>query len=273
MTALTCTGLHVTVAEHIAQMRLNRPEKANALNKTLWFEIGDAFRWVDQTDDIRVAVLSGAGKYFCAGIDFELLSSTFAEVNALNPGRREERLRRSILELQGAFTALENCRKPVLAAVHGLCIGAGLDLIAACDMRYASAEARFSLREVDLGIVADVGGLQRLPYLIGEGQVREMAFTGREVTASEAQQMGLINKVFDTPEQLLEGMQAVAKNIAAKSPLTVRGIKEVMNYNRDHGIASGLNFVATWNAAMLLSEDSQEAVTAAIQKRGPQFKD
>ncbi|MEZ5585034.1 MAG: enoyl-CoA hydratase-related protein [Candidatus Competibacteraceae bacterium] len=175
--------------------------------------------------------------------------------------------------MQAAFTAVETCRKPVLAAVHGLCIGAGLDLIAACDMRYASAEAQFSLKEVDLGIVADIGSLQRLPRLIGEGLVRELAFTGCDVTATEAQAMGLVNRVFDSPQQLMEGVRDIARNIAAKSPLTVRGIKQIMNYSRDHSVADGLNQVATWNSAMLLSEDSQEAVLAAAQKRTPRFND
>lgn len=265
--------LKVVVADRIAHIQLNRPEKANALNKVLWCEIKNAFEWVDRTDDIRVVILGGAGRYFSSGIDFELLQSVSTEVAAFAPGRKEERLRNIIKEFQAAFSALETCRKPVLAAIHGLCIGAGLDLVAACDMRYASTEARFSLKEVDLGIVADIGSLQRLPYLIGEGSVRELAFTGREVTAIEAKEMGLVNQVFYDPQRMLEGVQAIAKTIAAKSPLTIRGIKEVLNYSRDHSIDSGLNFVATWNAAMLLSEDSQEAVMAAIERRSPQFKD
>ncbi len=265
--------LNVAVAEHIARIELNRPDKANALNGVLWQEIGRVFEWADRSSEVRVAVLSGAGKYFSAGIDFELVQSILAEVGRLEPGRREERLHSLILELQTAFNALERCRKPVLAAIHGLCIGGALDLVAACDMRYASAEARFALKEVDLGMVADIGSLQRLPYLIGEGQVRELAFTGREFSATEAMQLGLVNRVFDSREQLLEGVETIAATIAAKSPLTVRGIKQVMNYNRDHTIASGLNFVATWNAAMLLSEETQEAVLATMQKRAPRFKD
>ena len=271
MEAFSC--LEVTITDHVAYLQLNRPQKANALNGVLWQEIQQAFTWLDQADEVRVVILSGAGKYFSSGIDFELLQAVFTEVGALTAGRKEERLRRIILEMQAAFTALETCRKPVLAAVHGLCIGAGLDLIAACDMRYASAEATFSLKEVDLGIVADIGSLQRLPYLIGEGQVRELAFTGREFNAAEAQQMGLVNQVFTDVHQLRNGVQTIARRIAAKSPLTIRGIKEIMNFNRDHSIASGLTYVATWNAAMLLSEDSQEAITAVMQKRDPQFKD
>jgi enoyl-CoA hydratase len=162
MNAFTC--LEVRVTDHIAHIQLNRPEKVNAINGILWREIGGAFAWADRTPEVRVVVLSGAGNYFSAGIDFDLVQTILAEVGQLEPGRREERLRCLIVELQTAFNALEHCRKPVLAAIHGLCIGGALDLVAACDMRYASAEARFALKEVDLGMVADIGSLQRLPY-------------------------------------------------------------------------------------------------------------
>ncbi|MCU0809252.1 MAG: crotonase/enoyl-CoA hydratase family protein [Candidatus Contendobacter sp.] len=271
MPEFTC--LTVTLADAIAWIELNRPDKANALNGTLWREIGEVFRWVDETPEARVAILSGAGRHFCSGIDFELMGQVLGAVEELGPGRKEERLRRTILELQAAFTALETCRKPVLAAIHGLCIGGGLDLIAACDLRYATADAAFSVKEVDLAIIADVGSLHRLPYLIGEGQLRELAFTARPFDAAEAQAMGLVSRVFADAGQLRDGVQAIAASIAAKSPLTVRGIKQVLNHGREHGVASGLDYVATWNAAMLLSDDTREAITAAIQKRQPQFKD
>jgi len=271
MPELRCLNLTLTGA--IARIELNRPTKANALNGALWREIGEACRWVDETPAARVAILSGAGRHFCAGIDFELMNELLAEVKALSPGQREEHLRRIILGLQAALTALETCRKPVLAAIQGLCIGGGLDLIAACDLRYASADAAFSLKEVDLAIVADVGSLQRLPHLIGEGQVRELAFTARQFDAAEAQAMGLINRVYPDSDALWDGVQAIAATIAAKSPLAVRGIKQALNYGRDHRVADGLEQVATWNAAMLLSADTQEAITAAMQKRPAQFAD
>ncbi len=271
MPEFTC--LTVTLADAIAQIELNRPDKANALNGTLWREISEVFRWVDETPEARVAILSGAGRHFCSGIDFELMGEVLDSVEELGPGRREERLRRTILELQAAFTTLETCRKPVLAAVQGLCIGGGLDLIAACDLRYAAANAAFSLKEVDLAIIADVGSLQRLPYLIGEGRLRELAFTARQFDAAEAQAMGLVNQVFADAVQLREGVRAIAAAIAAKSPLTVRGVKQILNYGRDHSLADGLDYVATWNSAMLLSDDTREAIAAAMQKRQPHFKD
>ena len=265
--------LNVALKDSIATIELDRPDKANALNGALWREIGDAFRWVDDTPEARVAILSGAGRHFCAGIDFELMGALLAEVETLAPGRREERLRRIIPDLQAAFPALETCRKPVLAAVQGLCVGGGLDLIAACDMRYATADTAFSLKEVDLAIVADVGSLQRLPYLIGEGRLRELAFTARQFDAAEAHAMGLVNRVFPDAAQLRDGVRAIAATIAAKSPLTVRGIKQALNYGRDHGVTDRLHHVATWNAAMLLSDDTREAVAAAMGKRPAKFAD
>ena len=271
MPEFTC--LTVTLTDAIAQIELNRPDKANALNGILWREIGEVFRWVDETPEARVAIFSGAGRHFCAGIDFELMGAVLDEVEELSPGRREERLRRIILNLQAGFTALETCRKPVLVAIQGLCIGGGLDLIAACDLRYAAADAAFSLKEADLAIVADVGSLHRLPYLIGEGRLRELAFTARQFDAAEAQAMGLVSRVFADAAQLREGVRAIAANIAAKSPLMVRGIKQVLNHGRDHSVADGLDYVATWNAAMLLSDDTREAIAAAMQKRQPRFKD
>ena len=271
MPEFTC--LTLTLTDQIARIELNRPDKANALNGTLWREISKACRWIDETPAARVAILSGAGRHFCAGIDFELMGAILDEVQQLSPGRREERLRHIIHDLQAGFTALETCRKPVLAAIQGWCIGGGLDLIAACDVRYASADAAFSLKEADLAIVADVGSLQRLPRLIGEGRVRELAFTARQFDAAEAQAMGLVSRVYADAAELRDGVQAIAAGIAAKSPLTVRGIKQVLNYGRDHGVADGLEYVATWNAAMLLSDDTREAITAAMQKRPPKFAD
>ena len=265
--------LTVNLSDQVAWIELNRPDKANALNGPLWREIGAAFRWVDDTPEVRVAVLSGAGRHFCAGIDCELMGEVLDAVETRGPGRKEEQLRRAILDLQASFTALEQCRKPVLAAVQGLCIGGGLDLIAACDMRYASAEAAFSLKEADLAIIADVGSLQRLPQVIGAGRVRELAFTARQFDAAEAQAMGLVNRVYADAAQLRDAVRAIALSIAAKSPLTVRGIKQVLNYSRDHSVADGLDYVATWNAAMLLSDDTREAITAAMQKRQPRFQD
>jgi enoyl-CoA hydratase len=226
------------------------------MNAPMWQELRRAFEWIDATPAARVAILEGEGRHFTAGIDLQMMAGLLPQVHDDCDGRAREKLRRLILDLQDTLTSLERCRKPVLAAVHGACVGGGIDLVCCADVRYASADARFTVKEIDLGMVADVGTLQRLPKIVGaQGWVRELAYTGREVGAAEAQAVGLVTRVFDTREALHAGVREVAARIAAKSPLAIRGVKEMLNYSRDHSVADGLNQVATWNAAMLLSED------------------
>jgi enoyl-CoA hydratase/carnithine racemase len=186
--------------------------------------------------------------------------------------QQNERLRRLILDLQDTVSTIARCSKPVIAAIHGACVGGGLDIASACDIRYAATGSKFSIKEVDLAIVADLGSLQRLPRIISPAQVAELAFTGRALSAEEALQAGLISKVLESEEALLTYTREVASIIAAKSPLTIRGIKQVLAYSLTHSIEEGLQHVATWNSATLLSADLQEAVTAQIQKRSPQFR-
>ncbi len=265
--------LSTSLEDGIAIVRMNRPDKANAMNLTMWHELRSAFAWVDQTPEARVAVLEGEGKSFTSGIDLQMMMGLAAQIHDDCDARTRESLRRVILDLQDCLSSLERCRKPVLAAVHGACIGGGIDLIACADMRYCSSDAFFSIKEIDIGMCADVGTLQRLPKLIGEGMVRELAYTARRVEADEAHAIGLVNRVFASPEALREGVRAIAATIAAKSPLAVRGTKEMINYARDHSVADGLNYIATWNAAMLMSNDLQEAMMANMGKRAALFKD
>ena len=218
-------------------------------------------------------LLTGAGKNFCSGIDLSLLANVQAVVDHADPARSHERLRRLILDMQDCLSSVERCRKPVIAAIQGACIGAGVDLVTCCDMRYGAADAQFSVREIDFGMVADVGTLQRLPRLVSDGIARELAFSGRTLDAGEAKEIGLVNRVFETHEALQEGVKKVARSIAGKSPLAVRGTKEMLNYGRDHSVADGLNYVATWNAAMLMSADLSEAMGALREKRVPKFQD
>lgn len=267
------TALTLSLEQGIAEVRLNRPDKSNAMNEAMWQEIRQAFEWVDTTPAARVAILSGAGKNFCAGIDLAMLASIQQRIAHPDGARSREALRRLILDLQDCLSALERCRKPVLAAIQGACIGGALDLVTCCDMRYATPDAIFSIREIDLGMVADVGTLQRLPGLIGEGMSRELAYTGRNLNAAEAENIGLINRTFANQEALSSGVRKLARDIAAKSPLATRGLKEVMNYSRDHSVADGLDFVATWNAGVLLSGDLNECIAAQREKRTPQFPD
>jgi enoyl-CoA hydratase len=189
-------------------------------------------------------------------------------------GRARENLRRLILDLQDTLTSLERCRKPVLAAIHGACVGGGIDLSCCADMRYCSADAYFSVKEIDIGMVADVGTLQRLPKLVGnQGWVRELTYTGRRFDAAEAQAQGFVQRVFESREALQAGVRELATQIAAKSPLSIRGAKEMLLYSRDHSVADGLNHIATWNAAMLMSEDLMAAMTAGQTGQAPSFKD
>jgi len=265
--------LIVTLEDHIATVRLNRPEKANAMNAAMWQEIRQAFQWVDATPEARVAVLQGEGRYFTAGIDLQLMMGLGPQIANECDGRTREALRRVILDMQDTLTSLERCRKPVLAAIHGGCIGGGIDLITCADIRYCSADASFTIKEIDIGMTADVGTLQRLPRLVGEGITRELAYTGRTFDAAEARSIGLVNRVFDSREALVAGVREIAATIAAKSPLSIRGTKEMITYARDHSVADGLNYIATWNAAMLMSNDLTEAMTANLAKRTPTFKD
>lgn len=265
--------LELSVNQKIAHIKLNRPEKANALNEKIWNEIKEVFEWIDATSDIRVGLISGNGKHFCGGIDLSLLGQIAQGLPQTEEGRKREKLRQIILKFQSAFTAIEKCSKPIIAAVHSSCIGAGLDLITACDLRYASEDARFILKEIDMGMVADVGTLQRLPHIVGDAFAKEMAYTGRVVSAAEAQAKGLVSHVFPSFETLIEGTQKIASTIAQKSPLAVRGTKEILRYTRDHTVDESLNYIATWNSAMLLTEDLQIAMMAQMEKKQPEFKD
>ena len=264
--------IDVSLRERVAYATLNRPDKANALNREIWSEIGVLARWADETVEVRVLVLRGAGAHFCAGIDFSLLMEVVGEVAGFPEGYKQEALRARIISLQEAFTALERCRKPVIAAIQGACIGGGVDLVSACDIRYATEDAYFSVKEVDLAIVADIGTLQRLPLIIGEGPTRELAMTGRRLEASEALRLGLVTALFKDQETLDAEIVQRAAAMAQKSPLTLRGVKQVMNHCRGKSVAEGLDYVATWNAAMLLSADTQEVITAMGQRRTPNFE-
>jgi enoyl-CoA hydratase len=269
----TLKTIALAQTEHIARVTLNRPDKANAMNAPMWQEIREAMKWVDETQSIRVAIISGNGANFCAGIDLNMMMALAKQIEDPCDARTRENLRRVILDLQDTLTAVERCRKPVIAAIHGACVGGAIDLVSCCDMRYASNDAIFSIKEIDIGMTADVGTLQRMPKIISPAIVRELAYTGRNVDAIEAEKIGLINRAFDSRDALVAGVNGIAASIATKSPLSIRGTKEMINYARDHSVADGLNYIATWNAAMLLSQDLQEAAMANMDKRKPEFRD
>ena len=220
----------IEIEQKIALVSFNRPEKANALHMEAWIELKTVFESLSVSDDVRVIILAGEGKHFCSGIDLELLMSInkFQEI-ACN-GKRSEKVRALILSLQQSITAIEKCSKPVLAAIHNGCIGGGVDIATACDMRYCTDEAYFTIKEIDLGMVADLGTLQRLPKIISPAMAAEMAYTGRKVFGPEAKNIGLVNHCYASKEKLVEGVMQMASAIASKSPLSIRGTKDVLAF-------------------------------------------
>lgn len=235
-------------------------------------DVEQAFRALAEDDTLRAVVVRSEAKGFSYGLD---LRAAFAEMGELFAGggaAERMKLVRTIKRLQGAFDAIEACPVPVIAAVHGWCIGGGVDLIAACDIRIAAGDAVFSVRETKIAIVADLGSLQRLPPIIGQGATRELAFTGKDIDAGRAQSIGLVNQVAEDRAGAWEAAAAMAREIASNPPLTVRGVKQVLDYGADKSVADGLDYVAAWNAAFLASEDLGEAMTAFSTRRPPRYK-
>lgn len=263
----------VSIENNIAQVSFNRPDKANSLNALAWEEMQSIFEMLNETPEVRVIVLTGEGKNFCAGIDLATLMD-LQKYNELScEGRKREKLRGFIFKLQETITAIEKCRKPVLAAIHRACVGGAVDIVSACDMRYCTEDAYFSIKEIDLGLVADIGTLQRLPTILNPGLMAELAYTGRNVMGAEAAQIGLVNSVSPTREAMMEKVMDIARTIAAKSPLCIRGTKEMLLYKRDHTVDESLNYMVAWNASMLLSDDLTESFAAFMEKRQPVYKD
>jgi enoyl-CoA hydratase/carnithine racemase len=252
----------------VTRLVLNRPEKRNAMDIPFFTELAHAFSKFDEDPEVRVVLIQGEGKSFSAGLDLEalpaLVQSTAADAR--------ERLRLIILQAQASMNALEACRKPVIAAAHGACIGGAVDLLSACDIRFASRDAVFAVRETKMAMVADLGTLQRMPFIVGEGWFRELALSGRNFTAEEALRMNFITRLCeDLPSLYLEA-GSLAAEIAACAPLAVQGAKDVIRFNRSHGPQAGLEYVAQKNAALLMSEDLLEAAQAFMEKRPPRFK-
>ncbi len=256
----------------VAWVYLNRPDKKNAMNPPAWREPLPIFEDLDNDDDIRTVVLSGNGPCFSTGID---LMSMAAELPELMDGTQKGGVKRSLLhkirKLQNAMSCIEWCRKPVIAAVHGYCIGAGLDMITACDIRICTAEAVFSLKEAAVGIVADVGVLQRLPLIVGQGIARELAFTAKNITADRAREILLVNEIFPDYVSLLAGAEKLAVQISENSPLAVQASKSVLNFGIGKTVDDSLNYVASMSANIIPSNDFMEAIAAFSERRKPEF--
>jgi len=269
------TCFDVSIADKIAHIRLSRPEAYNSMIPEFWRELPEIVRTIDDAGEARAIVLSSTGKHFTAGMDLAVFTAPGSSATDREGelGRRRANLRREILRLQETFTCLDRARMPVLAAVQGGCIGGGVDMISACDMRYCSEDAFFCIQEVNIGMTADVGTFPRLPQLIPQGVVRELAYTGRRLTAREALDVGLVNRVYPTHDELVAGVLAVAREIAERSPLAVWGSKEMLNYARDHSLADGLDYIATWQTGMFQPGDMLEAFSAKSESRKPAYPD
>lgn len=256
--------------EYVYNVEINRPDKVNAMNRTFWRETAECFNEISADKDCRVIVLSGAGKLFTAGLDL----SDFGEFAQILMGdediaRKAFALKRIVKRCQDAFNAIEKCPKPVIAAVHGACVGGGVDLVTSCDIRYCTQDAWFQIKEIELGMAADVGTLQRLPKVVGnDSWVREVAFTGRKILADEALKETLVSRIYPDKSQLMDAAISLAVSIASKSPVAVQGTKINLNYSRDHSIDESLEFVLNWNQVMLQSEDFRNGAMAAASKSG-----
>lgn len=259
----------VEVADGIAHVELARPDKLNAMDKEMFAEIGDTFRALGRDGAVRAILLSGRGRHFTAGLDLEYASRQFPKSD--DPGRAIEAKIRHIHWLQDCFTALEEARVPVIAAIHAGCIGAGVDLAAACDLRVASADAFFQVAEIDVAITADLGTLQRLGYLIPQGVLRELTYTGRRMGAEEAVRYGLVNEVAADRDAAIAAGMSLARTIAAKPPLALAGAKASLNHSRGRPVEEGLRDVAQRNAWVMASADLGEAVKAKLGKMEPKF--
>lgn len=268
----THESVTVDIDGHVAQVTLIGPGKGNAMGPAFWAELPQVFAALDADPDVRAIVLTGSGRNFSYGLDLAAMGDTLGPMmadGALARPRAEFHAR--LKTMQQSITAVADCRTPVIASVHGWCIGGGVDLISAVDIRYASADAKFSVREVKLAIVADVGSLARLPLILSDGHLRELALTGRDIDAARAEKIGLVNEVFDDPDAAMAAAHATAAEIAANPPLVVQGIKDVLDEQRTAQVSASLRYVAAWNSAFLPSKDLTEGITAMFAKRPPEF--
>jgi enoyl-CoA hydratase len=255
---------------HVVEICLNRPEAINSMNTDFWNELPAIIDALDSKAVARVIILSSKGKHFTAGMDLEVLSNMGGNPDD-EPARRAEQTRRWILSLQNTFTQLEAARMPIISAIQGACIGGGVDMVCATDMRFCTANAYFNIKETELGITADVGTLQRIQHVMPSGLARELAYSSRNLGAEEALTCGFVNEVYETHEEMLDAVRALATDIARHSPMAVHGTKIMLNYSRDHSVQDSLNHMATWQSGMLQVPDVQEAMQAGAEKRTPKF--
>jgi enoyl-CoA hydratase len=264
------------VKNHVGNLVLSRPDELNTMSRDFWVELGEVLEVINKDSDIRVVVMSSTGKHFCAGMDLNAFNNGVDNIpddKKPDHARIGEAVYRVAKELQEYISTLEKIRVPVIAAIHGGCIGGAVDMVTACDIRLASDDAFFCIQEINIGMAADVGTLQRLPKIIPDSKMREMAYTGRRMYAEEAKEAGLVSGTYGSQEELLEAANKLASEIASKSPVAIYGLKAVMNYSRDHNINDSLEYNALWSGAMLSQKDMTEQMTANMEKRDASFND
>jgi enoyl-CoA hydratase len=265
-------SLHVSRDGHVATVTLLGPGKGNALGPDFWRELPEVFTALDADEAVRAVVLTGSGSHFSYGLDLHAMVPAWSEVlGDRSLAKPRDDFLRDVRRMQQGVSRIAECRKPVIAAISGWCIGGGVDVIAAADIRLASADAAFSVREARMAIVADLGSLQRLSGIIGEGQLRQLAFTGEDIGADRARDIGLVVDVYDNQQAVLGAATKLAERIAANPPLAVQGAKDVLGAVREQQVAAGLRYVSAWNAAFLPSEDLREATNAFAERRSPHF--
>jgi enoyl-CoA hydratase len=269
----TLTALAISVEDHVATVVLKAIGKANRMGPAFWIDMPAAFAWLDAAPEVRAVVLRGEGEHFSFGLD---LATMAGELGAAAGDQALAKERTDFLatieRLQRAITSVAACRKPVVAAIAGWCIGGGVDLVTACDVRLCAADAKFSVREVKLAMVADIGTLARLPAIVGQGHARLLAMTGDDIDAARALRIGLVEDMYETPAALFDAAAALARRMAANPPLVVQGVKQVLNAASERAAAESLRTVALWNAAFLPSNDLKEAIGAFLEKRAPRFE-
>ncbi|MYL10045.1 MAG: crotonase/enoyl-CoA hydratase family protein [Acidimicrobiia bacterium] len=279
----TYACFEIALEEGVAHLQLSRPEARNSMIPEFWSELPTAVNELSDSGEARALVISSTGRHFTAGMDLSVFTqpdSLFSGGSDANTGSAEApefgrvraETRNLALTLQESFSCLEKARMPVLAAVQGGCVGGGVDMVSAADMRYCTADAFFCIQEINIGLTADLGTLQRLPRIIPDGLARELAYTGRRLAAEEAQAAGLVNQVYPDQDAMLKGVLEIAREIAARSPLAIWGSKEMLNYTRDHSVNDGLNYVATWQSGMFHPDDMAEVFAARTEGRDPVFQ-
>ena len=265
--------LTLDVDGHVATLWLDRAEARNAMGSALWRDLPLAAAAVSSERDIRVLIIAAKGPHFSVGLDLKEFGGGFAAPTSSSSKATSNALAyKAVRSMQASVTSIAELAVPVIAAIHGYCIGGGVDLVSACDVRYCSNDTKFSVRETKVAIVADLGSLQRLPKIIGAGHLAELAYTGKDIDATRALEIGLVNAVFGNSDEVLAGAKYLASEIAQNSPLAVQGTKAVLAANDGRSVDEGLEFVARWNTMYLQSNDLREAMAAFVEKRPPVFQ-